>query len=82
MVVLHFVEPSLAAGKRTFDVEINGKTVLSGFDVASAAGGALKAVDRAFPAVAGKDGIAIAFKPRVGDAIVSAIEILPAAGKR
>lgn len=81
-VVLHFVEPSLDRGKRIFDVSINGRTVLKDFDIAATAGGALKAVRREFPATAGKDGLAIAFTPRAGEAIVSAVEISPSEGAR
>lgn len=77
IVVLHFVEPSAEPGKRVFDVAINGKTALPGFDVAAAAGGTLKAVTRSLPATADKDGITIAFKPKVGQAIVSALEVIP-----
>ncbi|MFZ2997141.1 glycoside hydrolase family 2 TIM barrel-domain containing protein [Sphingobium sp.] len=81
-VVLHFVEPSAERSKRVFDVAINGKTVLAGFDVAATAGGTLKAITRSLPAIAGKEGIMIAFKPKVGQAIVSALEIVPVAAAR
>lgn len=81
-VVLHFVEPALEPGKRVFDVAINGTTALANLDVAAAAGGARKVIWRDVPATAGADGITIAFTPKQGEAIVSAIEVLPAAGTR
>lgn len=76
-VRLHFVEPSAEQGKRLFDVAINGKVALPGFDIAAAAGGTLKAITRSLPVAAGKDGVLISFKPKVGEAIVSALEVVP-----
>ncbi|SES11266.1 glycoside hydrolase family 2 TIM barrel-domain containing protein [Sphingobium sp. YR768] len=76
-VILHFVEPALEKGKRLFDVTVNGKTALAGLDVAAAAGGTLKAIERRVSATAGAEGIVLAFKPRVGEAVVSAIEVVP-----
>ncbi|WP_375195056.1 glycoside hydrolase family 2 TIM barrel-domain containing protein [Sphingobium sp.] len=81
-VILHFVEPSAERGKRVFDVAINGKVAIPGFDVAAAAGGTLKAITRSLPATAGKDGLIIAFKPKVGEAIVSALEVVPVGAAR
>ncbi|MGB8590901.1 MAG: malectin domain-containing carbohydrate-binding protein, partial [Candidatus Acidiferrales bacterium] len=48
-VTLKFAEPVWSAkGKRIFNVAINGKTVLSMFDILAAAGAEFKAVDEAF----------------------------------
>jgi hypothetical protein len=48
-VNLYFAETTFTrAGQRTFDVIINGSTVLRAFDVFAAAGGAYKAVARSF----------------------------------
>jgi len=48
-VTLSFAETSFtSAGQRTFDVIINGSTVLKAFDIFAAAGGANKAVARSF----------------------------------
>lgn len=77
-LVLHFVEPALGAGERLFDVQVNGKAALTNFDVAAVAGGKLKAVRREIAATAGKEGVVVAFSPRRGKAIVSALELLPA----
>lgn len=49
-VRLHFVETKLQAGERKFNVDINGRRVLSDFDIA-AEGGRDKAVVRDFPEV-------------------------------
>lgn len=75
-VTLTFLEPTAGAGERLFDVRANGDTVLTGFDVNAAAGGALKVVKRKFE-VAAQDGrIVLSFAPTRGDALVSAIEIV------
>jgi beta-galactosidase len=76
-VRLWFVEPDQPAGARSFDVLVNGQRVLQGLDVAAIAGGPLKAVERSFPATARDGVIDLEFRPGVGDAIVSAIEITP-----
>jgi beta-galactosidase len=74
-VDLTFVEPSLAAGARKFDVTANGKRVIAGLDVASAAGGALKAIVRRIAVQVTNGTLGMAFVPVKGDAIVSSIEI-------
>jgi poly(3-hydroxybutyrate) depolymerase len=56
-VTLYFAEIYwTAAGQRTFDVAINGATVLNAFDVFAAAGGTNKAIARAFNATADASG--------------------------
>jgi uncharacterized repeat protein (TIGR02543 family) len=56
-VTLYFDEMYwTAAGQRTFNVAINGATVLSAFDIFAAAGGAGKAIARAFETTANASG--------------------------
>lgn len=56
-VALYFQESFWsAAGERTFDVAINGATVLSAFDIFDAAGGANKAIARTFSTTADDSG--------------------------
>ena len=57
-VRLYFAESTFhEAGKRRFDVEINGRKVLQDFDIFQEAGGANKAVMKEFPAIsANRDG--------------------------
>ena len=56
-VTLYFVEHFFsAAGKRLFDVTINGSKVLSGFDVFADAGGQYIAVQRTFTTTANASG--------------------------
>jgi beta-galactosidase len=75
-VTLTFLEPTAAPGERLFDVRANGDTVLEGFDVNSAAGGALKVVKRTFEVTARDDQIVLSFMPTRGEALVSAVEIV------
>jgi glucuronoarabinoxylan endo-1,4-beta-xylanase len=56
-VTLYFEESYWsAAGQRTFDVALNGATVLTGFDIYAAAGGADRAVARTFHTTADASG--------------------------
>lgn len=65
-VRLHFAElaESAAAGKRVFDVKIQGKTVLTDFDIAAAAGGSRTAVVKDFPNVEASREMVIEFVPK------------------
>jgi len=74
-VVMTFVEPSLAAGARQFDVTANGRRVIAALDVAAAAGGPLKAITRRVAVRVDGGVLDLRFTPTRGDAIVSAIEI-------
>ena len=78
-VKLSFFEPDrmAAAGTRKFDVVINGAAVESGLDVFEAAGGAMKAVMREYPMQVANGEAELEFKPVIGKAVLSAIEILP-----
>lgn len=75
-VALTFVEPSLAPGARVFDVTANGRTIVQGLDIARTAGGSAKALTRTATVTVRGGKLDLAFVPRTGDAIVSAIEIL------
>jgi hypothetical protein len=78
-VRLHFAETYwTAAGQRTFNVSINGKQVLTNFDIVGAAGAADKAVAEQFTAAADSTGkITIQFTTVKDNAQVNGIEILP-----
>jgi len=79
-VTLHMFEPDAEkAATRSFDVIANGSTALSGFNTAKAAGGALKAVTRIFPVEVRNGKLALQFNAARGDALVSAITIVPEA---
>jgi outer membrane protein assembly factor BamB len=80
-VRLVFAEPdNLPAGKRLFDVAIQGKEVLSGFDVAKEAGGAGRSLVREFKGILAREEIAVRFAPTAGAEIavplLCGIEIL------
>ncbi|MEV5034162.1 DUF4982 domain-containing protein [Sphingobium sp. LMC3-1-1.1] len=77
-IVLTFVEPSLAAGARLFDVTANGRPIVSALDIAHAAGGTAIALRREGEVAVRGGTLDLAFVPRKGAAIVSAIEITDA----
>jgi len=79
-VRLHFAELfQTAAGKRVFNVVINGTTVLTNFDIFATAGAAFKAVVRDFSANATSSGqIVINFNTVTDNATIEGIELLPA----
>jgi hypothetical protein len=76
-VRLHFSEGYwTAAGKRTFDVSINGTQVLTNFDIFATAGGENIAVVEQFGATANTSGqIVIVFTTVIDNAAVNGIEI-------
>jgi hypothetical protein len=78
-VNLKFAEPYFTtAGQRIFNVSINGQTVLTNFDIVAAAG-AFTVIDKQFPTSVTSGKITIQFTPTVNNALINAIEILPAA---
>jgi hypothetical protein len=64
-------------GQRIFDVLINRVRVLSRFDIAAAAGGADRAIDREFRTRVTDGEILIQFRPIVSNPKVNAIELVP-----
>jgi|GEM_PF-2977774 len=81
-VTLYFAEVYwTAAGQRTFNVAINGSTVLTAFDIHAAAGGAAKAISRTFDATANASGQIVIQFARAGgpdNPKVNAIAVGPA----
>ncbi|MBS1829192.1 MAG: hypothetical protein JST93_28075 [Acidobacteria bacterium] len=64
--------------RRIFDVNANGKPLLTSFDIAADAGGANTACIRAFTGVSPVDGfLTLDFRPILSGAWLNAIEILP-----
>ena len=79
-VTLYFYEgDSSQVGQSPFDVTANGSTLLSGFDIGTAAGGAGKALKKTFTVQVGASGLTLSFQNRIAGhrAMVSAIEITP-----
>jgi hypothetical protein len=76
-VTLYFVEPFWsAAGKRLFNVIINGNEVLTDFDVFADAGGQFIAVQHAFATTASASGeVVVQFVSGVDNPIVSGIVV-------
>lgn len=75
-VRLHFAETFWdQTGKRLFSVDLNGKSILSGYDILAKAGGKNKAIVETFLANSNASGqLLFAFKPEVDNAKISAIE--------
>ena len=66
-VTLHFQESFwTAAGQRTFNVAINGATVLTAFDIFAAAGGANRAISRSYTTTASASGQVVVQFTRAG----------------
>ena len=60
-----------------FDVFVNGKAVLKRFDIVTAAGGKLRAVDKSVQAKAQDGALLIEFKPVKGQPLIAAVSITP-----
>jgi hypothetical protein len=80
-VRLHFAEPweaNRGAGKRVFNVSLNGKMILDHFDIFTAAGFA-KEIIKEFPlTISEANGVAtLEFQNVIKEAKINAIEILP-----
>jgi WD40 repeat protein len=66
-VRLHFADPDNdAAGRRVFDVRLQGGGVLSDFDIVKEAGGRYAAIVRVFRGVSVKDKLIVEFAGRAG----------------
>jgi len=76
-VTLYFVEPTFdSVGSRLFNVSINGKAVLSNFDIFLAAGDANTPVAQQVAAAADGTGqYVISFTPVLNDALLSGLQI-------
>jgi beta-galactosidase len=76
---LFFVDlTSTAAGQRKFNVIANGTTVLKNFDIFAAAGATSTAVTKSVSLTVSNKTLSLEFKGVVGDAVVSAFELIPA----
>ena len=76
-VTLTFVEPDQPVGARSFDVIANGSKVLSSYDIHQHAGTKMTAVSESFDVAVSGGTLDLAFKPLAGEALVSAIEVVP-----
>ncbi|MFI5378677.1 MAG: malectin domain-containing carbohydrate-binding protein [Tepidisphaerales bacterium] len=74
---LEFAEPNLAhAGDRVFDVAAEGQQILTNYDITATAG-AQQATAKQFNVEVTDGSIDLAFQGKTGDAIVSAIVLVP-----
>jgi beta-galactosidase len=72
-----FVEPQFLPGERVFSVLANGASMISNIDVADAAGGPLKPLERTFDVQVERGVLQLDFVGSKRDAIVSAIDVEP-----
>ncbi|WP_190300263.1 malectin domain-containing carbohydrate-binding protein, partial [Rufibacter hautae] len=80
-VVLHFADLYwTAAGKRVFDVSIEGTKVLSAYDIVGRAGAAKTAATETFTVTVTDGTLNIAFARLVDNALVSAVEVIATGG--
>ncbi|GIW80611.1 MAG: hypothetical protein KatS3mg105_2418 [Gemmatales bacterium] len=76
-VILYFAEPeNRKPGERIFDVHIQGKPVLSDFDIVKEAGGRFRTVRKEFKDVAILRDLQISLRPKKGKALLCGVEIL------
>ena len=77
-VRLYFAEPDgdCRRGERVFDVLLQDRKVLSGFDVAKEAGGARREIVQEFSGVAVAKDLQIRFVPSRGETLICGLEIL------
>ena len=76
-VGLHFVEPTAtAAGQRLFDVEIEGRRVLTNLDVFQESGGRNRSLVKQFSHVRAGHELEIALRPSVGRPVIAGVEIV------
>jgi hypothetical protein len=66
------------SGQRIFNVAAQGQTVLSNFDIVAAAGGANRAIVKSFPVTVTNGVLSVNFTGVVGNAKISAIELVAA----
>jgi hypothetical protein len=79
-VKLHFAECEYAAaGQRKINVSLNGASVLSNFDIFTAAGGGNRAVVKSFPVTVTAGTLNVSFASAIagGNAVLSGIEVTP-----
>jgi hypothetical protein len=76
-VRLYFVEPQhTAAGARVFDVALQGKPVLSNFDIFAAAQGRMKCLVKEFTDVQLDGDCTLTFNTHLGESLLSGIELV------
>ncbi len=75
---MHFAElDDLEPGQRVFDVHVQGRPVLEGFDIVREAGGPRRAISRDFRITAERE-LTIQFIPQAGEPRISGLELLQA----
>lgn len=76
IVTLTFIELAAKPGERRFDVLANGRSAIRELDVAATAGAPLTALVRSFPVTVKQGMLDLEFRPSVGEAMVSSVEVV------
>ncbi|WP_052352047.1 malectin domain-containing carbohydrate-binding protein [Deinococcus pimensis] len=80
VVRLHFADlTATSVGQRVFDVNVEGTAALKDLDVVREAGGTRRALERDVTTEVRDGRLDLEFVGRIGNALVNAVEILPAA---
>jgi hypothetical protein len=75
-VELYFAEPDdVDVGGRVFSVALQGKEVLSDFDIVKETGGRWRQVMRRFPTVSVDDALTISFTSKTGQPVLSGVRL-------
>ncbi len=82
VITLRFIDPSAKPGERIFSVIANGKVIIKDLDVAAQLSAPNASLSRSFTVKVIKGALELSFVPSKGQAIVSAIEVTPAAPKQ
>ena len=69
------------AGRRVFDVSVQRKKVLSGFDIFKTAGGSARGVMKEFTDISAQESLRISFSASAGESLVCGIEITETNGE-
>ena len=76
-VRLTFADPDHAdAGKRVFDVRLQGETVLAGLDIARESGGRLRSLVKEIGGRKSDGTLTVELVPQVGEPVLSGIEVV------
>ncbi len=76
-VRIYFAEPeNIQAGQRLFDIALQGKVVMSNFDITEQAGGTMKAIVKEFSGISCEGEFNISLQARKGKTLISGFELI------
>jgi len=76
-VELYFAEPdNVDVGQRVFSIALQGKDVLSDFDIVEETGGRWRQVVQRFPSVSVREALSISFTAKTGQPVLSGVRLI------